>query len=124
MIYLQKAAAAAGEKQAKKKAAKEDTGPKIKKARSAYIFFSSDKRAEVKGALAHRVEHCALDYQHRVLHVVPGAAAADIDKALSPELCHESAAAHPEYTLGEVSKELGAMWSSLSMEDEAQYQVC
>ncbi|KAK9837344.1 hypothetical protein WJX81_007743 [Elliptochloris bilobata] len=59
-------AVATGEKQAKKKAtSKDNTGPKIKNACTAYIFFSSDKRSEVK-------------------------------------------AAHPEYSLAELSKELEA----------------
>ena len=63
-MCLQKAAAA-GEKQPKKKAAKEDTAPKIKKARSAYIFFSTDKRAQVKGAVAHR-----LSIEHQTISMV------------------------------------------------------
>ncbi len=33
----------------KKSAAKADTGPKVKGAKSAYIYFSNDKRAELKG---------------------------------------------------------------------------
>lgn len=33
-----------------KGAAKAEKGPKVKAAKSAYIYFTSDKRAEVKGA--------------------------------------------------------------------------
>ena len=39
-------------------------------------------------------------------------------------MCHASAAAHPDYTLGETGRELGAMWSLLSLEDKQPYQVC
>lgn len=40
---------AATEGKKKKSAAKADTGPKVKGAKSAYIYFSNDKRAELKG---------------------------------------------------------------------------
>ncbi len=44
----------------KKSAAKADTGPKVKGAKSAYIFFSNDKRAELKGVSLFRCGTLAL----------------------------------------------------------------
>ena len=56
----------------KKSAAKADAGPKVKGAKSAYIYFSNDKRAELKGVALPRCCNLALTctpFQESSMHM-------------------------------------------------------
>ena len=133
-----KAAPKKAPKSAAKKAVKAaDAGATVKRAKNAFMFFSADKRAAVKGDLFITIP--SSDSNHRQTLCVPAclclrvhvSAHNDIASATSKLslvlrlMCRcGNAAEFPDLSMGDMSKKLGEMWKEASSEERDTYKVC
>ena len=126
----------------KEKAAKPaSASPKVKRAKNAFMFFSADKRAALKGK--RNVDHttgnspesqCMAACSEIVLLSRSKLMTGYLIEQGSQMLCENcdvhclrnrcpAAEQNPHLTMGETSKKLGELWKEISGEEKAKYKV-
>lgn len=100
-----------------KKSAEKEESPgqaKVKRAKNAYMFFITEKRASVKGTVA------ALCMSEITNVPVPALQAVMVS---SRALMSCAAAENPDLSFTDLTKKLGEMWKSLTDDEKAPFEV-